>query len=29
WWAGGLVLAAYVVVFAVIGYAVSWRRDVA
>ncbi|MGZ0067073.1 ABC transporter permease subunit [Microbacterium sp. Yaish 1] len=29
WWAGGLVLAAYAVVFAVIGYAVSWRRDVA
>ena len=28
WWAGGLVLAGYAVVFALIGYAVSWRRDV-
>lgn len=28
WWAGGLVLAVYAIAFAVIGYAVSWRRDV-
>jgi hypothetical protein len=28
WWQGGLVLAAYAVLFTVIGYAVSWRRDV-
>ena len=28
WWQGGLVLAAYAVVFLVAGYLVSWRRDV-
>jgi len=28
WWQGGLVLAGYAVLFAAIGYAVSWRRDV-
>jgi ABC-type transport system involved in multi-copper enzyme maturation permease subunit len=28
WWAGGLVLLGYAVVFLVIGYLVSWRRDV-
>ena len=28
WWQGGLVLAGYAVLFTVIGYAVSWRRDV-
>jgi ABC-2 type transport system permease protein len=28
WWQGGLVLAAYAVVFAVIGSLTTWRRDV-
>ncbi len=28
WWAGGLVLLAYAVVFLVLGYLLSWRRDV-
>ncbi|MEN2738844.1 ABC transporter permease [Microbacterium sp. X-17] len=28
WWQGGLVLAAYAVVFLGAGYLVSWRRDV-
>ncbi len=28
WWQGGLVLAGYAVLFTVVGYAVSWRRDV-
>ncbi len=28
WWAGGLVLLAYGVVFVVLGHLVSWRRDV-
>lgn len=28
WWAGGLVLLAYAVVLVVLGYLVSWRRDV-
>lgn len=28
WWAGGLVLLAYAVVLLVLGYLVSWRRDV-
>jgi len=28
WWAGGLVLLAYALVLIVLGYAVSWRRDV-
>ena len=29
WWQGGLVLLGYAVVFAVIGAATTWRRDVA
>ena len=28
WWQGGLVLLAYAVVFAVIGYLTSWKRDI-
>lgn len=28
WWVGGLVLLGYAVVFTVLGYFVSWRRDV-
>ncbi|MCU1571486.1 MAG: transporter permease [Naasia sp.] len=28
WWQGGLVLAAYAIALAALGYAVSWRRDV-
>jgi ABC-2 type transport system permease protein len=28
WWAGGLVLLGYAVVFLILGYVVSWRRDV-
>ena len=28
WWAGGLVLLGYAVVLTLIGYLVSWRRDV-
>jgi len=28
WWAGGLVLLAYALVLIVLGYLVSWRRDV-
>lgn len=28
WWAGGLVLLAYAVVFLVLGHLLSWRRDV-
>lgn len=28
WWAGGLVLLAYALVLIVLGYTVSWRRDV-
>lgn len=28
WWAGGLVLLAYAVLFVVLGHVVSWRRDV-
>jgi ABC-2 type transport system permease protein len=28
WWQGGLVLAGYAVLFAAIGYATAWRRDV-
>jgi ABC-2 type transport system permease protein len=28
WWAGGLVLLAYAAVLVVLGYLVSWRRDV-
>ncbi|GAA1975529.1 ABC transporter permease [Microbacterium pumilum] len=28
WWAGGLVLLGYAVVFVVLGYLVTWRRDV-
>ena len=28
WWAGGLVLLGYAVVLTVLGYLVSWRRDV-
>lgn len=28
WWAGGAVLLAYALVFLVLGYLVSWRRDV-
>jgi hypothetical protein len=28
WWAGGLVLLAYAVVFLLLGYLTSWRRDV-
>jgi ABC-type transport system involved in multi-copper enzyme maturation permease subunit len=28
WWAGGLVLLGYAVVLLVLGYIVSWRRDV-
>lgn len=28
WWGGGLVLAAYAVVLILLGYLVSWRRDV-
>jgi len=28
WWAGGLVLAAYAVVFLILGHILSWRRDV-
>jgi len=28
WWGGGIVLAIYAVVFLVLGYLVTWRRDV-
>jgi hypothetical protein len=28
WWAGGLVLLGYAVVFVVLGHLVSWRRDI-
>lgn len=28
WWAGGLVLLGYAVVFLILGYLFSWRRDV-
>jgi hypothetical protein len=28
WWAGGLVLLAYAVVFVLLGWLTSWRRDV-
>ncbi|MEH3089866.1 MAG: ABC transporter permease [Microbacterium arborescens] len=28
WWVGGLVLTGYALVFALVGYAASWRRDV-
>lgn len=28
WWAGGVVLAVYTVVFLLLGYLFSWRRDV-
>ncbi|WP_349425450.1 ABC transporter permease [Microbacterium sp. LWS13-1.2] len=28
WWAGGLILLGYAVVFVVVGHLVSWRRDV-
>lgn len=28
WWAGGLLLLGYAVVFLVVGWSVSWRRDV-
>jgi putative exporter of polyketide antibiotics len=28
WWQGGLVLLAYAVVLTVIGYLLTWRRDV-
>ncbi|MFT4220094.1 MAG: ABC transporter permease [Microbacterium sp.] len=28
WWAGGLVLGGYTLVFLVLGYLLSWRRDV-
>lgn len=28
WWAGGLVLLAYAALFTVVGYFVSWRKDV-
>jgi hypothetical protein len=28
WWAGGLVLLGYAAVLVIVGYLVSWRRDV-
>lgn len=28
WWAGGLVLAGYAIVFLLLGWATAWRRDV-
>ena len=28
WWVGGVVLLGYAVVVLVLGYLVSWRRDV-
>lgn len=28
WWVGGVTLAAYAIVFVVLGYLASWRRDV-
>ncbi|MBD3942176.1 ABC transporter permease [Microbacterium sp. NEAU-LLC] len=28
WWAGGLVLLGYAIVFVVLGHLVSWRRDI-